>query len=188
MNRIDRSKFFDGYRGAFGHLLQRQVDGLEHILALMEMDHRVTDVRHAAYMLATTKHETADTFQPVAEYGRGHGKPYGEPDSTTGHTYYGRGYVQLTWKENYLTQGRLLGIDLCHYPEEALKPPVAYEIMSQGMRLGMFTGAGLHRFIHAAACDYRNARKIINGLDCADRIARFAVAFESILKNAAAAA
>ncbi|MEE4406756.1 hypothetical protein [Enterobacter mori] len=54
-----------------------------------------------AYVLATTYHETAFTMQPIEEYGKGAGHPYGEPDPETGLAYYGRGYVQLIWKDNY---------------------------------------------------------------------------------------
>lgn len=184
MNEINRTSFFTDYREAFGHLTQGQVNGLETLISLLERDERVTDPRHAAYMLATAKHETGNDFQPVPEDGRGKGKPYGKPDRVTGQVYYGRGYVQLTWADNYKAQGHALGIDLYHYPEEALKPGVAYDIMSRGMRLGMFTGVGLSHYIYGESCDYHAARKIINGLDCADRIAGYAAHFETILKGA----
>jgi hypothetical protein len=35
-------------------------------------------------------------MQPIEEYGKGRGMPYGKPDPTTGQVYYGRGFVQLT--------------------------------------------------------------------------------------------
>jgi len=66
---INRKKFFDGYRAAWGSLKHGQVAGLEHILGLMEQDADLSDIRHAAYMLATVKHECADTWQPIIERG-----------------------------------------------------------------------------------------------------------------------
>ena len=54
---------------------------------------------------------------------------------------YGRGYVQLTWKNNYLTLGKALGLgdDLAKNPDHVLDPDIAYEIMSYGMRNGSFS-------------------------------------------------
>jgi hypothetical protein len=184
MKSVDRKKFFDGYRAAIGHLTQRQVNGLESLLASLEMDDQVTDPRWAAYMLATTRHETADTFCPISEFGRGAGRPYGEADPETGRTYYGRGYVQLTWKDNYRQMGEVFNIDLVNDPDAALLPSLAYRIMSYGMRHGSFTGVGLARYINAETCDYRNARRIINGTDCALRIAGMAEKFQAILEGA----
>jgi predicted chitinase len=31
--------------------------------------------------------------------------------------YYGRGLVQLTWRNNYKKMGDLLGLDLVHHPK-----------------------------------------------------------------------
>jgi putative chitinase len=186
MQAIDRKKFFDAYREVFGTLDQGQVDGLESLLAALEADERVSDLRWAAYMLATTRHETAKTFQPIREYGKGQGLKYGKPDPITGKTYYGRGYVQLTWKDNYATMGTVLKVDLVNNPDLALDPVAAYRIMSYGMRTGAFTGVGLNRYIHGDVCNYVNARKIINGLDVAEKIAGYAEKLEAILKESLA--
>src|SRR5262249_26096950 len=67
--RFDRTAFFNGYRSLYGLLKQTQVDGLQALLMGIEQDADVTDVRWAAYMLATIKHECDDTWQPVAEKG-----------------------------------------------------------------------------------------------------------------------
>ena len=50
-------------------------------------------------------------------------------------TYYGRGYVQLTWKSNYISMGYSLGMgnDLANNPSLALDPGTAYRIMSFGI-------------------------------------------------------
>lgn len=188
--KIDRKRFFDGYRATFGPLKQSQVDGLEMILGFMERDSHLSDIRYVAYMLATVKHECDESWQPVEERGKGRGRPYGEAhliqegDGVRKCVYYGRGYVQLTWSTNYARIGKQLGIPLLVHPEMALQPEIAYEIMSRGMREGLFTGMRLSDYISAQRCDYLNARRIINGLDRAGEIAAYARKFEAILRNA----
>jgi hypothetical protein len=188
MEKIDRKKFFDRYRETFGPLKQSQVDGLEALLGCMENDPDLQDKRWAAYMLATVQHECAGTWEPIEECGKGRGKAYGgvvfvEGDDGATHKciYYGRGYVQLTWAENYFKMGRSLGVPLHVHPELALQPETAYRIMSHGMRNGSFTGKRLDHYIDKANCDYVSARKIINGLDRAEKIAEYARAFEAML-------
>src|SRR5690606_16382609 len=102
---MDRKIFYDRIRPLFGGTItQGQVEGMEAILNEWEA-RELTDQRHLAYVLATAFHETAKTMQPVREYGRGKGRPYGDPDPLTGLIYYGRGHVQLTWKGNYRKMG-----------------------------------------------------------------------------------
>lgn len=181
--QIDIEKFLFIYQGKVGTLNDHQRQGLRDLLGFIVQDIEITDIRWAAYMLATTRHECAGTWQPIAEYGKGKGRKYGEPDPTTGCTYYGRGYVQLTWAANYRAMGIALGIDLYNNPDLAMKSNVAYQIMSRGMRKGSFTGVGLKKYIYDDFCDYRHARKIINGMDCAERIAAYAEEFEDILRQ-----
>ncbi len=151
------------------------------LLGFIAADNAIQDQRWVAYILATVRHETAFTYAPIEEYGRGAGHPYGVPDPNTGQTYYGRGYVQLTWLGNYQTFGNRLGMNLVQQPELALDPPTSYQIASLGMTQGMFTGVGLSQFIHDDTADYVNARKIINGLDQADLIAGYAQQFAATL-------
>lgn len=180
--KICHKAFFDGYRTVFGKLSQDQVDCLTFLLDAMQADPDINDYRWMAYMLATTKHETADTFRPIEEYGHGKGKTYGKP--VKGKTYYGRGYVQITWRQNYRAFERLIGVPLVDQPELALVPEYAYRIMSIGMRKGIFTGRELARYINGGKCDYLLARKIINGTDKAQLIAGYAEHFDQILKTA----
>lgn len=183
MLNIDRSKFYSSIRGKLGKLTQAQVDGLNAILDCMEKDPALTEIQHAAYMLATIWHETARTCEPIEEFGRGKGHSYGRPDLQTGKAYYGRGYVQLTWKRNYEQMGKLLGIDLVDNPEKAFDPDVAYMIMTLGMHLGIFTGKKLIDYgPFNGSYDFLHARKIINGMDKAPMIAEYARAFEEALK------
>jgi hypothetical protein len=92
--------------------------GAEAIIKYWESKPLLKDKRWLAYILATAYHETAHTFEPVREIGRGKLRAYGRKRKQSGepytidHIYYGRGHVQLTWYENYDKFGKLLGIDL----------------------------------------------------------------------------
>lgn len=125
-----------------------------------------------AYVLATVKHETAGTFKPIAEYGKGKGKKYGIPNN--GHVYYGRGFVQLTWSWNYAKFGKLLNIDLLNVPDAAMDTETAGKILYIGMIKGLFTGKKLDDYINDKEVDYINARRIINGTDKDTLIASYA--------------
>ncbi len=134
-----------------------------------------------SYVLATIYHETARTMKPIAEYGKGAGKPYGVPDPVTGNTYYGRGYVQLTWKENYGRAEKVVKslttleqVPFVSYPDLAMDPIYAAQIAINGMVYGWFTGKKLSDFITPEVTDYVSARKIINGTDKAELIASYA--------------
>jgi hypothetical protein len=171
-------------------------DGLSALLEFIVEDPDLDDSRWAAYMLATVRLECAGRWLPVEEFGKGKGRPYGVPvpvvdsDGTTFvNTYYGRGYVQLTWKANYQTMGQALGLGnlLVLHPEHALEQQTAYKIMSLGMRQGRFTGKKLGDYINDTTCDYFNARRIINGVDQAATIQGYAQEFESLLDNGVAA-
>ena len=193
--RIDRAKFIASYTAAFAAPSQAQTDGLNEILAAAEADADITDIRWLAYMLATVKHECADRWKPIEEFGKGKGRKYGNPVTVTDpagkqftSVYYGRGYVQLTWDWNYRQFGSFLKNRLLYEPELALDADIAYQIMSYGMRHGSFTGVGLGKYINATGCDYVNARRIINGTDQADRIAGYATKLEKVLRDSVVAA
>lgn len=180
---INRESFFERTRAFFGgSLSQSQVDGLTTILDHWESS-TYGDTRWLAYMLATTKWETANTMQAIAEYGHGAGQPYGKPDPDTGQCYYGRGLVQLTWRTNYEKFGARLGIDLVNQPDLALDIRNAVNIMFDGMVNGLFTGVGLPRYFHDTAEDWINARRIINGTDHANEISAIGHAFMAALTN-----
>jgi hypothetical protein len=56
--------------------------------------------------------------------------------------------------------------------------------MLLGMREGWFTGKNLGQYIQGDKKDYYHARRIINGLDRAEEISRYAERFEAILESA----
>jgi putative chitinase len=179
---IDRVSFFTAVRNDpfGGKLTQPQVDGINILLAEWDKRH-LTDLRWLAYILGTTMWETAYTMQPVAEYGHGTGHSYGHPDPETGQTYYGRGYVQLTWKSNYQKFAALLGVDLVGHPDLAMDPRIAVQIIYEGMIHGLFTGMGLATPFSNNKTDWIEARAIVNGHDRAEDIAAISMAFYSAL-------
>jgi putative chitinase len=188
---IQRKYFFDKVRKSLfgGSLSQSQVDGMNAMLSFAEKEG--IDDRHLAYVLATTYHETAYTMEPIEEYGKGSGKEYGVPDPETGQTYYGRGYVQLTWKENYEKQDDKLGLkgELVNKASLALDPVIAMKVIFWGMRDGDFTGVGLPKYIpcenpETDTCDYYTSRKIVNALDKASTIEGYAFKFADAITHA----
>lgn len=189
---INRRTFFYDVRVKLfgGRLDQRQVDGMNAVLD--EWERRgLTELRWLAYALATAFWETAHTMWPIEEWGKGQGHPYGVPDPATAQVYYGRGFVQLTWKSNYATMGRLLGIDLVSHPEKALELPVATQILFEGMmrvesRIGDFTGLALDDCFNATHDDWVRARAIVNGTDHAAAIADIGRTFHAAIQHAEA--
>jgi hypothetical protein len=164
-----KSEIFYSIRKCFGKLSQSQVIGIEAIIDEYQ-DRRLNDLRYLAYILATSWHETAGTMQPIEEYGKGHGHEYGNP--VNGIAYYGRGYVQVTWMNNYekLTHANKMGWDFVKYPELLLQIKPAIWATFYGMETGIFTGKKLNDYFNETKCDPLNARKIINGVDCALKI------------------
>lgn len=170
---FDRDLYFDTVREDLfdGVLEQVQVDGQNIILAVWGYQER-PDLRHLAYMLATTFHETATRMWPITEYGSDsylQGKSY--------YPYIGRGFVQLTWKDNYARASKELNLtderDLVAYPNLALDSLIATRVLFAGMERGWFTGKYLDTYFTDAVDDPYNARRIINGTDCADIIAAY---------------
>ena len=169
-------------------------NALAQLLATIVADSPGMDLRWIAYMLATVKHECANRWIPLEEYGKGAGRDYGKPVSVAGpngaplqNVYYGRGYVQLTWDYNYKKMDQVLALadsenSMYWYPQKALEPDIAYRIMSYGMQHGTFTGKKLADYINAANADYTDARRIINGTDQAALIAGYAVNLEFLLR------
>jgi putative chitinase len=183
---MNRKRFYDLIRAPLfgGTLSQSQVDGLEYLLDYAERHEPPLDLRQVAYILATVLHETARTMQPIEEYGKGQGHPYGVPDPITGETYHGRGWVMITWKKNYAFQQAKLGHPLVEHPDCAMEPDCAAAILYEGMCDGDFTGVSVGDYIDAAQCDYVQARRVVNGLDCAQQIAGYAQVFQEALLQA----
>ncbi|NTE81626.1 hypothetical protein G6M12_08670 [Agrobacterium tumefaciens] len=203
---MQKDAFFNAVRGPLfgGSLSMPQVYGMEAILdrALAVR----TPLRHLAYMLATTFHETAKTMQPILETRNAKDKsnpsietaiarldnafkngklpwvsrPYWRKDGQ-GKSWLGRGLVQLTHKQNYQRLGDMIGVDLVSDPDRAMEPGVAINIMFSGMTRGDFTGRPLSDYLDGPTPDYLNARRVINGTESARTVAGYAERFEQAL-------
>jgi putative chitinase len=192
---IDRDKFFDAVReDPFGgNLTQRQVDGLNFLLDVWAQHFNQVNLRDSimflAYELATVFHETAQTMEPIEEYGEGSGRDYGQPVGPYGQCYYGRGYPQLTWEDNYKKgEERLaaiygVAVPLHRYPHRMLEHETSALVLYDGMMEGWFTGVGLPQFFDSVNKieDPYNARKTVNALDKAGVIEGYYWAFKSAL-------
>ncbi len=195
---MNRKAFFEAVRRtAFtGTLSQSQVDGLNLLLDVWLSHFGKHDPRWLAYCLATARHETAGTMLPVKEYGsdtranRLYGvegrfperaRRMGNTERGDGARYKGRGFVQLTWKNNYRKAGEALGIDLVGDPDAALVPDIAAKILFRGCIEGWFTGMRLSDFVNSDEQNYLLARQVVNGRDRATMIAEYAADFEAAL-------
>ena len=184
--RFDRNTFFNEIRGPLfdGAFTQQQVDGMSVILAVWEYNAGgtpMTDIRWLAYMLATVYKECAKRMWPTTEYG--------SQDYLEGKEYFpfiGRGFVQLTWEENYDRASKTLSLiddrDLVAHPEMALDSLISARIMFRGMAEGWFTGAKLGQFFNDEEDNAYDARTIINSHDCASEIEGYHKQFLAALK------
>ncbi|QDH70276.1 SH3 domain-containing protein [Marilutibacter alkalisoli] len=182
--RIDRTKFFNRFAYYYGTPSTSQRNGINYLIDNMEQDKRpainnqTVWMRQIAYVWATTKHEVANTYQPITEYSNTHCVNY-----SGGCKYKGRGYVQLTHDYNYKKMSPIVGVDLFKYPERALEPRIAYVVMSHGMHYGMFTGRKLGDYVYSGKTDYWNARRVVNGTDRASLIEGYAKQFQNIMEQ-----
>jgi predicted chitinase len=128
-----------------------------------------------AYVLATVDHETNHTFKPVTEaYWLADPDAYLKRHHADYYPYYGRGYVQLTWRNNYEKYGKILNTDLVGHPELALDHEIALFVLVHGFKTGTFTGRKIADYINGQNTDFIDARRCINGLDKAEAIATMA--------------
>jgi hypothetical protein len=131
-----------------------------------------------AYLMATIEWETAHTFEPVreafwmSESWRKNNLRY--------YPYYGRGYVQLTWKENYQSFSEITELDLVGNPDLAMQSDTALFVLVYGLKHGIF-GGRLEDYVREDKTDYFNARQCVNLLNKAAEIGEIAKKWESRL-------
>lgn len=153
------------------------------------------DPEHLSYILATAYHESYHAslnpeWLPVREgftksnagairavtklHEQGRIRTnYALPEAN-GHSYYGRGYVQITWLANYERLGKRIGVDLVNYPDLALERLTAAKLLVIGSVEGLYTGRKLADYdMPDGSMDAHNARRVINGVDQAARIAGY---------------
>jgi putative chitinase len=109
----------------------------------------------------------------------------GDEASGDGWRFRGRGFVQLTGRENYRRLGELVGAVLETRPELAREPEIAARILVVGMQRGLFTGVSLDDVSEPATSepDFENDRAVVNGGDRAKKIAGYAKVFHEALAD-----
>lgn len=199
--RIDRKQFFDLYKPFYREVVGKnitasQVQNLDTFLDMAEGTWLGQDNRRLGYAIATIHVETFvpktnSRYAPVTEFGSKtyfnrydigtnprKAKELGNIHAGDGYLYRGRGYCQITGRNNYVKFG------IAANPEKALEAQTAFEIMERGMREGVFTGKKLGDYINSQKTDYKGARRVINGQDRAAEIAGYARRIEQILSAA----
>ncbi|MEM1397082.1 MAG: glycoside hydrolase family 19 protein [Pseudomonadota bacterium] len=204
--RIEPDAFYESIQESYSVYERegRHFAGTDAIIGYWNDDPRLIDKRWLAYILATSYHETATRMAPVREtlatsderavsilrndYGKHphrYANPYWEPNRETGHSYFGRGYVQITHDFNYKTADEQLGVgsrseSYFWNPHLALAPDESVLITYDGMVYGWFTNGRhclLRHFRPNKRGDWHDARRIINGTNKADDIAEHASKF-----------
>lgn len=157
---------------------------LGHTQALINAAHARKYLRNqCAYLLATSFLETGYTMEPVKEaYWLKNAETWRKTHLRY-YPWYGRGFVQLTWEKNYQRAAKELNVpELAANPDKALDPEIAANVAVLGMQEGWFTGKKLSDYITLSQSKFYDARRIINGLDQASKIADFAKQYDAALK------
>lgn len=149
------------------------------LLNRIVLDDRAQHIPLASFLLATSYVETfSRDFAASTKEIKGkinEDRTYWKDDPETKMQYFGRGWLQLTWKDKYVRASRELKIDLVHNPDLALNPDVAFEILLLGLTQGWIEtyrstpsgGAGTvpisaNDFLFKNPPDYASARATIN--------------------------
>ncbi len=168
---------------------------------------KIISLQQLAYISATIKHETLNTFEPVEEayyltdtkrkkyyenkydpiladtlQRRETAKKYGNTRLGDGVKYHGRGYIQITWQINYKKMKDYFKVDLINFPDLAMNPELSAHIALYGFEDGTFTTVKLNKYINKDKTDYFNAREVINGLNKAELIKGYAIKMEKCVE------
>jgi putative chitinase len=188
---MDRKAFYGVLRAQklYGPTMeQSEVDGTEAVLNAVAG----WPLAWQAYALATAFWETARTMLPVEEaYWIGNADAWRKKNLRY-YPWHGRGYVQLTWRNNYERADRELGLQgsLIANADRAMEPEIAARILRRGMEEGWFAfdSKGRHTCARhlpssgpANQGQFEMARRIINGVDKRREIARIALSFQRAL-------
>lgn len=188
--------FYSQYRNYFGNIKhQRTVDNLNQLLEGIQKHQKELNqdclLEQIAYILATIHHESYDWrhnvyYALLKEYRASNRNPRIKrlQDRYWGSGYYGRGLIQITWKTNYQKAQKLTGQPLVDNPDILLEDyDINVLLAIKGMVNGMYTGKKLNDYINSARTDFYHARRIINGLDKAGQIEKYAKNFLKILQK-----
>lgn len=184
---LDLVKFTENIEKTFKLTLSpRQLDSI--ILIVRECEKQGLEVTKnpedddkMAYVFATAYHETnvkkvGGPLVPITEQGS-----FLYLRSKRYYPYIGRGFVQLTWLDNYKKYSKIMGKDLVADPDIVLDPAISAFILVHGMINGTFTGKSLSHYFNSNWSDPLNARRIINGTDKKELIAGYFDKFKKCL-------
>lgn len=167
-----------------GALLANIEKHLPPVLHAMQ-EAQLTTPRMVAFALATIAAETAG-FVPISERvsrfntrvksfdlydGR---KDLGNRQPGDGSKYRGRGFVQLTGKDNYLRYGERIGVDLVEHPERACEPAIAAQLLAL-----FIADRAADADAALLAANFAKARRLVNG--GSHGLERFTNAYKAIL-------
>lgn len=182
-----------------GRLTQEQVNGTEELLAAWRT-YGDGDNRKLAYILAGVFHETGGRMVPVREgfattdagarravkrlFDQGRIKTnYAEP--VNGVSYYGRGRIQNTWRDNYAKLSERFDVPLIDDPDLLIRDgAMDARVTVVGHMEGLWTGKKLSDYFNGNTSDPKGARRIVNGTDKASLIATHYEAFLAAIKEA----
>lgn len=192
---MERKAFYDALRSTLvgveskpGTFTEANVVGFE--LMLNEAERRRTPLGEFSYYLATAWWESGKTMAPVREAFYLGTKAEAVRKKMRYYPYYGRGLIQLTWKENYKKASDFLGVDLVGDPDKALDPGLSVKILFEGLSKGWFTGKKVSDYVdnidesdQEDLREFSNARRAVNLLDKAVEIGKLGIVFEKALKG-----
>lgn len=187
---LNREAFFVTMRDRFGRLGPTQVVGTTAILDAIAG----APLSWQAYMLATAWHETGATMQPVRE---AHWLSEAWRKKNLRYwPHYGRGYVQITWLDNYkwldaasAAAGLTKPGDILADLDLAMRPDIAALALRVGMEEGRYDAHGkrmaerLPASGPATPAQYINARYLVNIQDKAELVEGYAQSFERALRD-----
>lgn len=186
---INFKTFFNEVRHSLfgGRLKKSQVEGMETKLIVFKKEG--ISLSNAAYLMATSYHETAKRMQPVKE-GLNASDAWRRRNLRY-YPWYGRGDVQLTWKYNYERVDKELGLDgaLVENADLALDTEISARALVAGVMGGWYNGRG-HGLAHyvpnniGTLEEFKQARRTVNIMDKATMIARQALKFQDALVKA----
>ncbi|MEO8514929.1 MAG: glycoside hydrolase family 19 protein, partial [Ignavibacteria bacterium] len=208
MEKLNKEYFENNYHRVFGRKISEEKK--KNIFAITDAfvsDDDMKSLRWLAYILATSMHESNDTFAPVVEgywikpetkrvnalynyYSKNNPGALKTifPNGRTGAAYYGRGrVVQLTHDFNYkLASLKIYGdLRLYNNPDMIITDAACdMAVTFKGMLSGWFTGYKLEQFFPLGSnkANWAGSRKIINGMDRANLIAGYAMKFYDLLE------
>lgn len=162
----NRKSFFDALRSSLNlvRLSQVQVDTLNAILEIGEQGWKGKPITipQLAYVIATAYHESV--FNPVKEIrARANTSLRRTQDRYWSSGFFGRGLIQITWRENYAEMGKRIGMDLVGNPDLALDPEIAVKILFSWFFDGAISGQGkITKYISGNKKQYISARLLVN--------------------------